>query len=77
LIKDYLFSTYGCYPPWVDDSEGKQCEDDILPKELQSNVQGDVKTNIWFLLAGIDIELMKQCMPPCYQVQGYCIEVNN
>ena len=74
-MKGYLFTTYGCYPPWIHDSEGKQCEVDILTKELKSNEQGDVKKNIWFLLGGIHIKLMKQCMPPCYQVQDYCIKV--
>ena len=68
VLKSQLFASYGCYPPWIESTEGGQCEIDIPSKELEQKLIDYLWNDIWNLLSGIKIDLMKQCMEPCYQV---------
>ena len=67
VFESYLVSNYGCYLPWMDARDGKQCEVDIPVGRLE--LQDDIYENIWALTSGLKIDLMTQCLPSCYQVK--------
>ena len=68
-LKDYFFSNLGCYPPWMKKSQGKHCETDIQSAKVEHKLQDQIWKNIYILLGGVKIDLMKQCLEPCYQVK--------
>jgi hypothetical protein len=67
VFESYLVSNYGCYLPWMNVKEGKQCEVDIPVGRLE--LQDDIYANIFDLTSGLKIDMMAQCLPSCYQVK--------
>ena len=69
VLRDYLFNSYSCYPPWFEASEEKQCETDVPMEDFKEKVRDQIWNDIYSFASGIELDLMKQCLPPCYQVK--------
>jgi hypothetical protein len=69
-FKQYIYSVYGCYPPWIDEKKEKLCELSIETKEIDSDLFDKVWNEILKVSDRRKIDVMDQCMPPCYQVQA-------
>ena len=67
VFKQYMYSAYGCYPPWIDESDKNLCEIGIEAKEIEPGLLKNVTKDINALLGRRIIEVMKLCLPPCYQ----------
>ena len=68
-VGTYLFNSYSCYPPWIETLQGKECETDVPTKDFQKEVRDKIWNDIWYLTSGVRVDMMKQCLPPCYQVK--------
>ena len=73
-FKQYMYSAYGCYPPWIDETDERQderslCETGIKTKEIKLELLRNVSEDLGALVGRRKIEVMKQCLPPCYQVK--------
>ena len=71
VFKQYMYSAYGCYPPWVDETNKNLCEIGIEAKEIEPGLLKNVTKDIYALIVRRIIEVMKQCLPPCYQVKTH------
>ena len=67
-LKNHIYSLYGCYPPWMEATNGNYCEVDIPTKDNES-IQQQVFNDLYSLTSGIMPESFKQCPKPCYQVK--------
>ena len=70
VFKQYMYSAYGCYPPWIDETD-KNCEIGIEAKEIEPGLLNNVTKDINALIGRRIIEVMKQCLHPCYQVKTH------
>ena len=69
-VKKYLYSAYGCYPPWiVDEPDDKICDIGLESKDIDSNLFKEVWKDIRKLLDKRKTNSMKNCLPPCYHVK--------
>jgi hypothetical protein len=69
-LKKYIFSIYGCYPPWMsDETQDKLCEIGIKSKAIDNKQFELVWKKFDMLTDGREIHLMKVCLPPCYQIK--------
>ena len=65
-----IYSNYGCYPPWVsDETEDKLCEIGVKNKEINGELHKQIWKYLDMLTDGTKIDLMKQCLPSCYQIK--------
>ena len=76
-LKELLLSNFGCCPPWIDGSEGKQCENDLTSKTMEKEKYKKIWQDIDDLTDGIKIELMKVCPQPCYAIKSRPLEKNH
>ena len=65
----HFLDLYGCYPPWMQLKWKNMCEKDVPSKNVYAKSLKDTFTDLNDLQAGIQLHNMKQCLPPCYQVQ--------
>ena len=63
-------SNFGCYPPWIDEAEGKQCDKDLTSRTVKQERYKKIWQDIDDLTDGIKIELMKICPQPCYAIKS-------
>ncbi len=35
-FREYAFGVFGCYPPWLDNIDGKVCEEVMVAKQIQN-----------------------------------------
>ena len=69
-VKKYLYSAYGCYPPWIgDEPDDKVCDIGLESKDIDSNLFKEVWKDIRKLLDKRKTNSMKNCLPPCYHVK--------
>ena len=77
-LKNHIYSSYGCYPPWMsDETEYKLCEIGIKSKSIGENLLNQMWKNINMLTDRRKIDLMRQCLPHCYQIKTKLIEKVN
>ena len=67
-LATYLHDLYGCYPPWMDLDGKNVCEIDIESKNVGAKTLNNTFQDLNTLFDGIKLDIMKQCLPPCYQV---------
>ena len=68
-LKNYIFSAYGCYPPWMmDERNNKICEIGLENKEIDINLFEEVWRVISKLTDGRTPNVLQHCLPPCYQI---------
>ena len=65
----HLHDIYGCYPPWMQLDLKNVCEIDVPSKDVGAKTLNDTFQDLYSLICGIKLDFMKQCLPPCYQVQ--------
>ena len=68
-LASYFHDLYGCYPPWMKLGLKNICEIDEIPKNVSANKLSNFLEDLDSLVDGIKLDIMKQCLPPCYQVQ--------
>ena len=69
-LKNYIYSAYGCYPLWImDERDSKICEIGLESKEIDLKLFEKVWKDIHELSDSRKINLLKHCIPPCYQVK--------
>ena len=69
-LKSYISSSYGCYPPWMEDNEEKnQCEVDAPSRKLMPEHFYKIWKTVDELDSGIMIDSFQMCQQPCYQVK--------
>ena len=68
-LKEYLYSTYGCYPPWIEKALGDACEMNNQSWSTKFNPKNTVFEDIASLNTGIMPQSFKLCQEPCYQVK--------
>lgn len=73
-FKKLILSHYGCYPPWIDDTDGKECEKDLPSYDVEADKFKKVWQDINDLTDAIEIDVMKKCMQPCYMTESKPIE---
>ena len=76
-LKEHIFSSYGCYPPWLENTEGKQCEIDIPSKLIDAAVHNHIWNDLDAVTDRRKIDLMDNCKEPCYQVKVKLEEKNS
>jgi hypothetical protein len=69
VFRDHIYEAYGCYPPWMSNTDGKVCELDQPTKNITFEQLDHIWKDLDSLTDGISIELMKKCKKPCYQVK--------
>ena len=74
VLKEHIYSSYGCYPPWMDADATEKCEINTLNKEIGSDLQEKTWSDIDALSDRRKIDVLKQCLPPCYQIHIKLIE---
>ena len=67
-LKNHIYALYGCYPPWMEASDGKHCEVDVPTKDNKT-IQQQVFNVFNTLTSGIMPESFQQCQKPCFQVK--------
>ena len=65
---EQLHSIYGCYPPWVK-TEDQKCDLTVESKKLDKKTFQRVWEDIDSLTDGLDIEIQKNCVVPCYDIK--------
>ena len=73
-FKDYVFTVYGCYPPWIATEDDPECEIDKDPHRIENDRYKKVWSYLDALTDGTHIEIMKKCQQPCYFVKYKLIE---
>ena len=73
-FEDYVYSIYGCYPPWLVNKEESKCEVDKDPHRIENDRYVKVWSDLDALTDGIHIDVMKKCPKPCYFVQYKLVE---
>ena len=68
-LKEYIYSAYGCYPPWIEQEQGNTCEMNNLSWNTKFDPNNTVFDDILSLNTGIMPQSFKQCQKPCYQVE--------
>ena len=68
-LKYYIHSVYSCYPQWIDDLNENFCETDVKNEDIGIKLHEQIWKDIDRLTDRRRISLMKQCLPPCYQVK--------
>ena len=69
--KNYIYSSYGCYPPWMSDEiHDKLCEIDVKSMAIDGKLHEQLWKYFDMLTDGRKIDLMKQCLPACYQIKA-------
>lgn len=76
-LMHYVYSNYGCYPPWIKTRERKKCEVDMPSKNMDPDTYFQIWKNINTLTDRISIDIMNQCKEPCYQVKVSLKEMAN
>ena len=64
-IGSYLFSVYGCLPPWWPNKNNITCEKHSPMRQLPGDVQDKLLADLDDLTDGLEIDAMNQCLPPC------------
>ena len=65
----HFHDLYGCYPPWMQLCWKNMCERDVPSINVRVKTLNNTFEDLNNLHAGIQLNNMKQCLPPCYQVQ--------
>ena len=69
-LKNYIYSAYGCYPPWVmDETDNKICEIGLKSKEIDPKLLKKVWDDMDLLGDRRSIYVLQNCLPPCYHVE--------
>jgi hypothetical protein len=68
-LATHFQNIYGCYPPWMKLSWKNMCERNVQSKNISVKTLKHTFVDLNNLHAGIHLHNMKQCLPPCYQVQ--------
>ena len=68
-LKQYVYSTYGCYPPWIEEPGNNVCEEDKIPQNMENSSYKRFLKDLDSLTDGDNIEMMKQCPSPCYTIK--------
>jgi hypothetical protein len=69
-LSRHIFSYYGCYPPWIKTAEKKTCEVDIASNNIGLNKINHIWDDLDTVTDTRDIDIMAECMEPCYKVQS-------
>ena len=64
----HFHDIYGCYPPWMEIGSKNICEIDVPSNNVNAKTLDDTFKEMNSLHVGIQLDIMKQCLPPCYQV---------
>ena len=69
VLEDNLIQSYGCLPPWIPNAQGKICQQDkdIEIKDMESVIK--IKSELLNLMKGLDLDILKICLPPCITMQ--------
>lgn len=73
-LKDHIFSSYNCYPPWIQQGDGNQCEKNPN-RNINFKKNNTILEDLRSLNSGIMPETIQQCEKPCYQVKVRSEEV--
>ena len=68
VFKETTYATYGCYPPWMRDSEKEICEENATPFKKENGRYVKFFHDINALTDGEHVDVMKRCPKPCYKV---------
>ena len=69
VLAAHLHDIYGCYPPWMKLGWKNVCDSDVASKNVGDKTLNKTLNNLLSLMDGIKIDLMKQCLPSCYQLK--------
>ena len=73
-LKDHIFSSYNCYPPWIQQTDGNQCENN-QNRNIKFKENNTILEDLRSLNSGIMPDTIQQCQKPCYQVKVRSEEV--
>ena len=74
-LATHIHHRYGCYPPWMRLIGKGVCEKDGQSNDIGVQLLNDTSKELITLNDGVKLDIMKQCLPPCYLVEvlNYCI----
>ena len=67
-VRKHIYSIYKCYPPWLLNIDEKECEKDIETLGVDNGRYNKIWSELDFLTDGNHINVMKDCMKPCYTI---------
>ena len=68
-LKKHIYSSYGCYPPWMEEAGDEQCEMSNPTRNAKFDPNNTVFEDLVSLTGGIMPQSFKHCQKPCYQVK--------